>query len=82
MGTAGLDPVLQAKVLNTVSEERRGAAASTFYLGADLGQAIGPIAGGMLVQGIGYANMYMSFMIPLILILLLFMFVQVRGKSC
>lgn len=81
LGTAGLDPVLQAKVLNTVSEERRGAAASTFYLGADLGQAIGPIAGGMLVQGIGYANMYMSFMIPLILILLLFMFVQVSGKS-
>lgn len=81
LGTAGLDPVLQAKVLSSVSEERRGAAASTFYIGADLGQAVGPIAGGALVQFAGYGNMYLFFIIPLAVILVLLFGIARREKK-
>lgn len=79
LGTAGLDPVLQARVLKVVSEERRGAASGTFYLGADIGQAAGPIAGGILAQGFGYDKMYSLFIIPLAVVSAIFIYVQLKA---
>lgn len=81
LGTAGLDPVLQAKVLSSVSDKRKGAAASTFYIGADLGQAIGPIIGGALIQLGGYGNMYLAFIVPLAAILFSLLFIMKIKKN-
>lgn len=59
-------PALQTEALRRVIPEKRGVACSTMYIGGDLGQAVGPILGGLLAQNFGYGNMYFASVIPLV----------------
>jgi MFS family permease len=65
-------PALQSSCIKQVGPERRGVATSTFYLGADVGQGIGPTIGGSISQHYGYTSMYALSTIPLALGMLLF----------
>lgn len=58
-------PALQTEALKSVPAEKRGLASSTMYIGGDLGQAVGPILGGVVAQQAGYGNMYMLSAIPI-----------------
>lgn len=53
-----MQPALQAECVNSVEDSRRGAASATYFLGADIGQASAPVIGGILVDKIGYSNMF------------------------
>ena len=58
-------PALQTEALRSVPPEKRGLASSTMYIGGDLGQAVGPILGGVVAEQAGYGTMYLLSAIPI-----------------
>jgi MFS family permease len=64
-GYAGCQPAIMAVCLRRVPAERRGAASCTAYMGQDLGNLIGGVLGGSIVQGLGYAMMWRFMLVPL-----------------
>lgn len=67
LGLGTVQPALQVRSLNSVPEERRGAASCTYYLGTDIGQAFAPMAGGVAVQACGYEGMFLLAAVPVAL---------------
>lgn len=55
--------VSQSTAILLAGEGRRGLANSTYYVGLDLGMALGPIAGGLL-----YGNVSLQFFYPLLML--------------
>lgn len=51
-------PSLQTACLRSLPPEKSGVATSTFYVGADIGQGIGPILGGAISAAWGYSTMF------------------------
>ena len=53
-------PTLQAACFQRVSPERNGVASSTYYIGADVGNGVGPMIAGQAVSmsSIGYDQAY------------------------
>jgi len=45
---------LQTECIKRVDENKRGTASSTFYMGADIGQGVGPWIGGIISNKYGY----------------------------
>lgn len=72
IGIGAVQPAVQASVMKNVSAERRGAATSTFYVGADLGQASSPYVAGKMIDTSGYSDMFKLFTIPLIAVAALY----------
>ena len=66
LGLGTVQPALQAGSINRVSPERRGAASSTYYFGTDIGQALSPMAGGLLAGHLGYQGMFRVAAIPVL----------------
>lgn len=66
-------PILQSTVIKTVSEEKRGVAASTGMIGADVGLMVGNMAMGVAVSANGnsYRMGYMV-MAPIAIVALVF----------
>lgn len=50
LGQGAVNPALQTECIKCVGKERSGVATSTFYLGGDVGQGIGPMVAGALVE--------------------------------
>lgn len=78
LGLGAVQPTLQASSLKSVSEERRGAASSTYYLGTDIGQAFAPMLGGVIASAHGYGNMFLLFAIPQLLGIVFYAFYHRR----
>ena len=55
-----LQPALQTCCLVSVPPERRGLASSTYYIGPDVMQSLGPMAGGVIIQSFGYSAAYFT----------------------
>ncbi len=53
-------PSLQATLIRRAPEGRTGLATSTYFLGADIGQGIGPIVGGTIASAYGYGSMFLG----------------------
>lgn len=53
IGQGSGQPALQAEALKTLPPEKSGVASSTFYIGADVGQGLGPMLAGSLVDVCG-----------------------------
>lgn len=49
---------LQSACIRKVSPAKVGIATSTFYIGADIGQGLGPIIGGSISDRFGYSTMF------------------------
>ncbi len=49
LGQGAAQPSLQAGCINRVGREKTGVATSTYYLGGDVGQGIGPMLGGLII---------------------------------
>ncbi len=64
-GYGGCHPALQSLCMKCVPRERRGAASSTNYIGTDLGNLIGPVLAGSIVQHFGYTAMWRILLIPI-----------------
>ena len=52
LGQGAAQPSLQAGCINCVGRDRSGVATSTYFLGGDIGQGIGPMAGGFVLARI------------------------------
>ena len=50
LGQGAVNPALQTECIKRVGKERSGVATSTFYLGGDIGQGIGPMVAGVVVE--------------------------------
>lgn len=59
VGQGGGQLSLQAECIRRVDASRVGAAASTFYIGADIGQGLGPVIGGAISDNFSYTVMFM-----------------------
>jgi MFS family permease len=64
LGLGAVQPTLQASSLKSVSDDRRGAASCTYYLGTDIGQAFAPMLGGVVAVAHGYNTMFLLFALP------------------
>ena len=53
-------PAVQTVCMKMLPPEKSGLAASTFFIGADIGQGVGPILGGMVSSSWGYNIMFYS----------------------
>ena len=64
LGQGAAQPSLQAGCINRVGRERSGVATSTYFLGGDIGQGIGPMVGGAILAQItglaGYQVMFFT----------------------
>lgn len=63
--------------------ERRGAAATTFYLMCDIGACIGSFAGGLIANSFGYRNLFLllAFVPPAVVIVLSHIIFNIRAKK-
>lgn len=59
LGYGGIQPSLQARSIDLVEPNRRGAATATFFSGIDLGIGLGAIVLGYVVKYLGYQNMFL-----------------------
>jgi MFS family permease len=59
IGQGGGQISLQTECIKRVDAGRVGVATSTFYIGADIGQGVGPMIGGAISSGFGYTTLYM-----------------------
>ena len=66
-GYAGCQPALMALSLKTVSIDRRGAASCTTYIGQDIGNLIGPVIAGFIIEKLGYASMWRLMILPILI---------------
>lgn len=66
-GYGACQPLIQTMCLKSVPKERRGAASATSYYGTDVGYLLGPLIAGSIIERWGYAMMFRT--LPLLLIL-------------
>src|SRR5699024_8574862 len=71
IGQGGGQISLQAECIKRVDAGRVGVATSTFYIGADLGQGIGPMIGGAISSTFNYTILFL-FCAALMIVAMLF----------
>lgn len=67
LGQGSAQPAIQATCLKKLDPSKSGVAAATYYIGADIGQGIGPMIGGAISNAYGYKAMF-YFCVLLVLI--------------
>lgn len=81
-GYGALQPAIQSLCMRGVDKSRRGAAANTNYAGADVGNLMGPVIAGRIVEAVqqstgsavaGYSSMYRWMIIPIGIALALYL---------
>lgn len=84
IGQGAAQPSLQAGCINYVGRDRSGVATSTYYLGGDIGQGIGPMIGGYIVEtflGLKGYQMAFSFSGVLLLVGLAYFLIVSKKKG-
>ena len=83
-GQGAAQPSLQAGCINRVGRARSGVATSTYFLGGDIGQGIGPMVGGAILASItglaGYQTMFLG-CAGLMLLLMVYFFFFVKKEQ-
>ena len=64
-GYGGCQPSIQAVCMKSVPKERRGAASCTSYVGQDVGQLVGAVLAGAIIESFGYTNMWRIMIFPM-----------------
>jgi len=85
LGQGAAQPSLQAGCINKVGRDRSGVATSTYYLGGDIAQGVGPMLGGVIIGqyvGIdGYRNLFDLCGIVMLIALVFFFFVTKKESK-
>lgn len=81
ISTGGIIPLVQTMCIRQESPARRGAASSTYYIGADMGNGIGPIMMGAAAAYLGYGGAYLTILIPLALGAVLMVILNRRERA-
>jgi predicted MFS family arabinose efflux permease len=79
-GQGGGQPAMQAECIKKLGRERSGVATSTYYIGADVGQGLGPIIGGAVSTRFGYGTMYAGTAVLLLVGLAMYLLYAQRQK--
>jgi predicted MFS family arabinose efflux permease len=80
-GQGGGQVSLQAESMKKAGPARSGVAASTFYIGADIGQGIGPAVSGVVASSFGCETAFICTGVLLLAGCVLFNFYQKKQKS-
>ena len=78
IGQGGGQISLQSACIKSVDESRIGVASSTYYIGADIGNALGPVIGGCISGIWGYEVMFQTIAVLMGGMLILFVIYQKR----
>lgn len=85
LGQGAAQPSLQAGCINEVGREKSGVATSTYYLGSDIFQGIGPMLGGFVIQRIagvaGYRAVFDMCGIWMFCVLIFFFWITGKKKQ-
>lgn len=82
LGQGAAQPSLQAGCINHVGRDRSGVATSTYFLGGDIGQGIGPMIGGFLLAQIaGVAGYRVLFSFCGVLMLTAMVYFYIMNKK-
>lgn len=81
VGQGGGQISLQSACIKKVSPAKVGIATSTFYIGADIGQGLGPIIGGKISDMFGYATMFYCIAIMLISVIVIFSIYEIKTNQ-
>ena len=65
-GQGACGPALQTLSMKSVTNERRGSASTTNFIGMDMGSMLGPTTGGKLADTFGFSNMWRLMTIPFV----------------
>ena len=71
---------LQTECIKRVDATRIGVATSTFYIGADIGQGLGPIIGGRISANFNYMTMFYTVAALMLVAMLLFNLYQKKSR--
>ncbi len=84
VGQGGGQLSLQAECIRRVDASRVGAAVSTFYIGADIGQGLGPVFGGAISDSFNYTVMFMICAVLILASTVIFNVYQKKrgGQAC
>jgi sugar phosphate permease len=84
IGQGAAQPSLQAGCINHIGRDRSGVATSTYFLGGDIGQGVGPMMGGgilSLIAGLqGYRYVFSLCACLIIIAMIYFYFVSKKEK--
>jgi predicted MFS family arabinose efflux permease len=72
---------LQSACIKKVSPAKVGVATSTFYIGADIGQGLGPIIGGSISDRFGYSTMFCCVAVLMTVSILVFSAYEMKATS-
>ncbi len=72
LGQGSCQPAIQVTCVKKLGPERVGIATSTYYIGADIGQGLGPIIGGAVAGSFGFSTVFYGGGIMLFIGLLIF----------
>jgi len=72
VGQGSGQPAIQAECIRKLPD-RRGVATSTFYVGADVGQGLGPVIGGAVSSAFGFGAMFGGTCVLMLLAMLVYM---------
>ncbi|MFH1879666.1 MAG: MFS transporter [Bacillota bacterium] len=83
VGSGIVRPAVQAECIKSVPPDKRGAAASTFYIGSDIGQGVSPWLAGQIVDSSGgnYGLAFSALAAPLALAAFLFAIFYKKRKG-
>ena len=70
-GYGACHPAVQALCMKCVPVEKRGAGSTTNYIGQDLGNLVGPVIAGFVIQSVGYEMMWRVMIIPVLIAMLI-----------
>ena len=79
LGLGIVQPALQASCIRRAPEERRGIASSMYYLGTDVGQALAPVLGGVIMGIAGIRTIFLVYLVPLLSAVLIYL--MIVGKE-
>ena len=73
-------PTIQAECIKMLPEEKSGVATSTYYIGADLGQGIGPMLAGVIASTWNYKVMFVACAVVFLVSLVFYLLFQHKKK--
>jgi len=80
-GQGAGQPSLQSSTISSVDTSRRGVAIGTYYIGLDIGNGIGNIAGGKVADALGYTHAYRMCAAALVIGLIVFIAHKIIKKE-
>jgi len=63
-GYGACQPAIQTLCMKSVPHGKRGAGSTTNYIGQDLGNLVGPVVAGIVIENFGYHTMWFIMIIP------------------